>query len=61
MRSEASDQHRLMATLAKSAADKYGDDIAARFLRDGEWQSLTFADLGSQVSEIAISHWSPVS
>jgi len=50
-----------MATLAKSAADKYGDDIAAKLLRDGEWQSLTFADLGSQVSEIAISHWSPVS
>ncbi|MDQ3544281.1 MAG: AMP-binding protein, partial [Actinomycetota bacterium] len=53
MTSEASDQHRIMATLAKSAADKYGDDIAAKFLRDGEWQSLTFADLGSQVSELA--------
>ena len=53
MTSEALDQHRIMATLAKSAADKYGDDIAARFFRDGEWQSRTFADLGNQVSELA--------
>ena len=50
---EASNQHRIMATLAKSAADKYGGDTAARFLRGGEWQSLTFAELWSQVSELA--------
>lgn len=42
-----------MATLAKSAAGRYGEDVAATFLRDGEWQSMTFAELWTAVSELA--------
>lgn len=42
-----------MATLAKSAATRYGDDVAVRFLRDGEWQSLTFVEVWTAVGELA--------
>ncbi len=50
---EAVHQNLIMATLAKSAADKYGEETAATFLRDGEWQSLTFAEIASRVDELA--------
>lgn len=42
-----------MATLAKSAAEKYGEEVAATFPRDGEWQSLTFTEMWTRVSELA--------
>jgi len=50
---EAVDQNRIMATLAKTAAERYGDDIAATFLRHGTWESLTFGEVWSRVSELA--------
>jgi len=42
-----------MATLASAAAERYGDGPAAKFRRNGEWQSLTFAEMGRRVSELA--------
>ena len=43
-----------MATLAKLAADRYGDATAARFLRDGEWQQLTYNELWDRVRDLAL-------
>ena len=34
-----------MAELTRTAAERYGDAMAATFLRDGEWAELTFAEL----------------
>jgi long-chain acyl-CoA synthetase len=43
-----------MATLAKLAADRFGDTVAARFLRDGEWRQLTYAELWERVRDLAL-------
>jgi long-chain acyl-CoA synthetase len=43
-----------MTTLAKLAADRYGDTTAARFLRDGEWQQLTYNELWDRVRDLAL-------
>jgi long-chain acyl-CoA synthetase len=43
-----------MATLAKLAADRYGETTAARFLRDGEWQQLTYNELWDRVRDLAL-------
>ena len=38
-----------MVTLAKLAADRYGDATAARYLAGGEWHQLTYNDLWDRV------------
>jgi long-chain acyl-CoA synthetase len=43
---------RTIADLLPRAAERYGDAVAVRFKRDGEWQDRTFADVGEAVSEI---------
>jgi long-chain acyl-CoA synthetase len=43
-----------MATLAKLAADRYGDATSSRFLRDGEWQQLTYNELWDRVRDLAL-------
>jgi long-chain acyl-CoA synthetase len=42
-----------MAELTKVAAERYGDADAVMFQRDGEWQTLTFAQLWTRVQAIA--------
>jgi long-chain acyl-CoA synthetase len=43
-----------MATLARLAADRYGDTTGARFLRDGEWHELTYDELWHRVRDLAL-------
>jgi len=43
-----------MATLAERAAARYGDRPAARYLRDGEWQTTTYDELWAQVRDRAL-------
>jgi long-chain acyl-CoA synthetase len=43
-----------MAALARNSADRFGDEIAARFLRDGEWAELTYTELWQQVRDLAL-------
>lgn len=42
-----------MAELASVAAERFGDQPAATFLRDGEWQTLSFNDFWTQVQALA--------
>jgi long-chain acyl-CoA synthetase len=42
-----------MAALARNAAERFGGEIAARFLRDGEWADLTYTELWQQVRDLA--------
>jgi long-chain acyl-CoA synthetase len=42
-----------MAALAGNAAERFGGEIAARFLRDGEWAELTYTELWQQVRDLA--------
>ena len=41
-----------MAELTRAAAERYGDAEAARYLRDGTWQTLTFAELWARVADV---------
>ena len=43
-----------MASLARNGAAAYGDSVAAMFLRDGGWQSLTYDELWHRVREVAL-------
>jgi long-chain acyl-CoA synthetase len=43
-----------MATLAKLAAERFGDTTAVRFLRDGDWTQLTYAELWDRVRDLAL-------
>jgi long-chain acyl-CoA synthetase len=43
-----------MATLARVAADRFEDVVAARFLRDGEWAELSYRELWQQVRDLAL-------
>jgi long-chain acyl-CoA synthetase len=45
---------RTVSGLAASSAAKHGDGTAVQFKRDGEWQELTFAEVGTIVEEIAL-------
>jgi long-chain acyl-CoA synthetase len=42
-----------MAALARNAAERFGGEIAARFLCDGEWADLTYTELWQQVRDLA--------
>jgi len=41
-----------MAELSRVAAERYGDAEAARFLRDGTWQTMSYAELWRRVAAI---------
>ena len=43
-----------MASLARNGAAAYGDSVAAMFLRDGGWQSLTYDELWQRVRDVAL-------
>src|SRR5262245_3222337 len=43
-----------MAELTKVAADRYGDAEAAEFQRDGEWSSMTYAELWDRAADLAL-------
>ena len=42
-----------IADIVSLAAERYGEQPAARFKRDGEWTELSYAELAETVSEIA--------
>jgi long-chain acyl-CoA synthetase len=44
---------RTVAELARAAAETYGDRVAARFKRDGEWREVSFTALGEGVQDLA--------
>jgi long-chain acyl-CoA synthetase len=54
MTAEAGATDTTMASLARVAADRYGNVIAARFLRDGEWTELSYRDVWQRVRELAL-------
>jgi long-chain acyl-CoA synthetase len=43
---------KTIADLLPRAAEKYADQVAVRFKRDGEWHDVTYAQVGEVVSEI---------
>ena len=43
---------RTIADLLPRAVERYGDAVAVRFKRDGEWQDKTYGEVGGAVSEI---------
>ncbi len=43
-----------MAALARTAASRYSDGVAARSLRDGQWVELTYNALWDQVADLAL-------
>ena len=45
---------RTVADMMALAAEKYGDQVAVRYKRDGEWQDVTYAQMGEIVREIAL-------
>jgi long-chain acyl-CoA synthetase len=51
---EASTGSRTIADLMALAVRKHGDRVAVRHKRDGAWQSLTYAQVGEIVREIAL-------
>src|SRR5690242_952710 len=44
---------RTMADLASAAAERFGDRVAVRHKRDGDWAELTYGEVGTIVDEIA--------
>src|SRR6059058_4273145 len=45
---------RTLAHAAATAAERFGDRVAMRFRRDGEWRERTFAEVGELVDELAL-------
>jgi long-chain acyl-CoA synthetase len=43
-----------MATLAKLAAERYGDTMAVRWPADGGWRELTYVELWERVRDLAV-------
>jgi long-chain acyl-CoA synthetase len=54
MSTDAGTRKLTMAELTKVAAERYGDATAARFLRGGEWEALSFCELGDRVRDLAL-------
>src|SRR3954449_13418113 len=44
---------RTMADLVSAAAERFGDKVAVRHKRDGEWAEITYGEVGTIVDEIA--------
>jgi long-chain acyl-CoA synthetase len=45
---------RTIADMMSLAAEKYADQVAVRFKRDGEWQDVTYAEVGEIVREVGL-------
>jgi long-chain acyl-CoA synthetase len=54
MTADAGATNTSMAALARNAADRYGDGVAGRTLRNGEWTELSFNALSEQVADLAL-------
>ncbi len=54
MTADAGATNTTMAALARIAASRYGDGIAGRSLRDGEWTDLTYNALWEQSADLAL-------
>jgi long-chain acyl-CoA synthetase len=52
--SETSSGPRTIAELAGAAAEQFGEHVAARYKRDGEWRDLTFAQAAARIEELAL-------
>ncbi len=46
--------NRTIARAAANAAERYRDRVSVRYLADGEWRQLTFAEVAEIVDEIAL-------
>ena len=46
--------NRTIARAAANAAERYPDRVSVRYLKDGEWRELTFAEVAEIVEEIAL-------
>ncbi len=46
--------NRTIARAAANAAERYRDRVSVRYLADGEWRRLTFAEVAEIVDEIAL-------
>src|SRR3954452_5414137 len=44
---------RTMADLASAAGERFGDKVAVRVKRDGDWAEMTYGEVGTIVDEIA--------
>src|SRR3954464_4057367 len=44
---------RTMADLASAAGERFGDKVAVRVKRDGDWTEVTYGEFGTIVDEIA--------
>jgi long-chain acyl-CoA synthetase len=54
MTADAGATNTTMAALARNAASRYGDGVAGRSLRDGEWTDLTYNALWEQSADLAL-------
>ena len=54
MADELTHNDQTMATLAQVAAKRFGSVTAAKYLRDGDWRSVTFDEFAHQVEATAL-------
>jgi long-chain acyl-CoA synthetase len=52
--SETTSGPRTIAELADASAAQFGDQVAARYKRDGEWRDTTFAQAAARIEELAL-------
>ena len=52
--SETRSRPRTIAELAGATAEQFGDQVAARYKRDGEWHDQTFAQAAARIEELAL-------
>ena len=52
--SETGSRPRTIAELADAAAEQYGEQVAARYKRDGEWHDMTFAQAAARIEQLAL-------
>jgi long-chain acyl-CoA synthetase len=45
---------RTIAELGDASAARFGDEVAARYKRDGEWRDVTFAQSAARIEELAL-------
>ena len=43
-----------VAELGSSAAERFGDTLAARYRVGGEWREMTYAEVGEAITEVAL-------
>jgi long-chain acyl-CoA synthetase len=51
---EASTGSRTIADLLPLAVERYGDEVAVRFKRDGSWHDVTYREVGTIADEVAL-------